>query len=261
MSPAIVTDLLRSRIRFVTSLLGGLVLASVGYLALYSSIEAQLEAFVGDLPDVYRAFIGDADIATPEGYVRSQVLSLVGPLLVSAVAIASGAVLARTERDRTLMGTLLSPAPRRALVLSHAAYVLLVAATGGAVVVLAILGGAPLAGADLSVAAVLGAALHVAALGAATGLVALAAGAATGSPGAAMGAGWGVVVVGFLANSVGELTAGLSWLTDVSPWGWYGSGAALQEGVDGGGIALLSATGAVALAVAVWSFTRRDLQV
>ena len=69
-----------------------------------------------------------------------------------------------------------------------------------------------------------------------------------------------MLLLSFVANSVGALVEDLAVLQDVSPWGWYGSGAALTEGFDATSWLLFVATAVVA-AVGFVLFERRDLQL
>jgi ABC-2 type transport system permease protein len=85
-------------------------------------------------------------------------------------------------------------------------------------------------------------------------------GCATGAPGAASGAGWAFIAVSFLANSFGEVITELSWLTDVSPWGWYGAGEPVTDGFDPMGL-LLFALALLLVPLGVRLFAGRDLQL
>lgn len=259
MNVPLLLDIGRARIRLVTGLLVGLAALTVMYLAMFPAIKDQLDLFAAELPDAMKALIGDADLSTLEGYLRSEVFALTAPILVAALAITTAVALTRAERDLTLTPFFNAPISRLRLASTHLASSLLVAVTGGAVVVVAILAGTPLAGSGVEVARVLAATAHLTVFAAAMGAVAFGVAAATGSPAAGLGAGWGLMLVSFVANSVAELVAGAGWLADVSPWSWYGGGAALTHGLDAGGIGLLVALGGAAAATGLLVFRRRDL--
>ncbi len=261
MNLALLLDLGRARRRLVLGLLAGLAALTVMYLALYPTMKEQLELFAGEMPDAMRALIGDADLATPEGYLRSEVFALTAPLLVTALAIATAVALARSERDLTLTSVFTTPLSRRALATTHLVASLLVAVAGGAVVLAAILVGAPAAGAEVGLGAIAAATVHLVVFAAALGAVAFAVAAATGSPTAGLGVGWGLLVASFAANGVAEMLDGLGWLADVSVWGWYGGGAALTDGFDPTGLALLASLGVAASLVGIARFDGRDLDL
>lgn len=120
--------------------------------------------------------------------------------------------------------------------------------------------GAPLAGAEVGIGAIIAATVPFVGFTWATATVAWVTGAGTGAPGAASGAGWAFVAVSFLANSIGEVVPSASWLTDVSPWGWYGAGAAITDGFDPMSL-LLFALAVVLVPLGIALFRRRDLQL
>lgn len=259
--PVLLRDLFRSRRRLVVGLLAGLAAFVLLYLAIFPSLQEQMAAFSADLPDAMRAFIGEADIATPEGYIRSQAFSLSAPLLVSALAIAAGVAMTKSERDRTLTSVYFAPVSRTTVALTHAALVVLVSLAGGVVVALAVVVGGPLADAQVGLAHLAGACLHLAALATAMGAVAFGAANWTGSPATGNAAGWGLVAASFLANSIASLVDDLAWLGDAQPWGWYGSGAPIDTGVVWGDLGLLFGLAVLGIAAGVRGYVRRDLQL
>lgn len=256
----LVFDALRARRVTVAALLIGLLAISVGYLALFPQLEEQLQSFAGELPEFYDALVGDADFSTPAGYVRTQVFALVAPLVAVGVAIAAAAGLAKQERAVTLTPVYLAPVSRSGIAGAHllAAWGIGLAAAIGVFVGVVI--GAPLAGADVSVGAIVAATVPFIGITWAAAAVAWVVGAATGAPGAASGAGWTFVAVSFLANSVGEVVSSASWLTDVSPWGWYGAGKAVTDGFDPMSL-LLFALAFALVPLGLTLFARRDLQL
>ncbi len=258
---ALTADLVRSR----RVLLGGVGLAlvaiAVGYLALYPSLEEQLANMAADLPDVYRALLGDVDLASPTGYIRSQVYSLLGPLLVAGGCIAAGSSLARAERDRTLAVMVVTPLGRRRVAAAWAGFVVVAALLAGVAIVVGVTLGAPLAGTPVSLMSTLGATIPVVVFGVAAGAAALLGSVATGSPGVATALGWSVVVWGFVSNSISELIVSASWLASVSPWAWHGSGRGIGGPVDATGLVLLTTMSIVLVTASVHWFQRRDLHV
>ena len=259
MNFALLVDLARARWRFVVGLSVSLVGLSVLYLGMYPTLREQLEVFARGLPDAIRALIGDADLGTPEGYLCSEVFAITAPFLVAALAITIGVSLARSERDRTLISMFAAPLSRRTLALTHLTWTLVVALAGATVVLVTTVVGADLAGMGVSVAAIAAATLHLAAFSSAMGAVAFAGAAATGSPAVGLATGWGVTVAAFVTDSVSHLVDSAAWLADVSPWGWYGGGVALSEGVDPLGVGLLLTLTALAASFGIIAYGRRDL--
>lgn len=254
-------DLLKSRRILVAGICAGLLFVSIGYLALYPSFDDQLQVFADDLPDAYKAFIGDADIASAEGYIRSQVYSLLAPLIVAGAAIAAGSSLARAERDQTLAVFAVTPMSRRKLLGSWWLLVVSVAAGGALATFVGVLIGSPLAGAIVGADRVLLATLPVMFFALLLGSIALLISTVTGAPGLATGVGWLTILISFIANSISELIDSLSWLSVISPWAWHGAGEAITSDFDGSGfLALVVSTTAVAI-LAMVSFERRNLHL
>ncbi len=254
-------DLLRSRKILVLAICAGLLFTSIGYLALYPSFDDQLQGLADDLPDAYKAFIGDADIASPEGYIRSQVYSLIAPLLIAGAAIAAGSSLARAERDQTLVVFAVQPLSRRQLAGSWWAFVATVAAVGGLASFIGVLIGGPLAGADVGVDRIVLATLPMLVFGMLVGSVALLVSTLTGAPGMATGIGWMFILVSFLANSLAELIDGLSWLSNINPWSWHGAGEALTGDFSAVNFVLLVVTTIIVGVGAISAFERRNLHL
>ncbi len=101
--------------------------------------------------------------------------------------------------------------------------------------------------------------VHLFALSAAFGLIGLAAGAATGRPGAA-GAWAGTIAALAYLSATMLPVAGLARWAQLSPWHYYNASEPLTNGFDLGHVLLLVTVGALAVAVAVVSFARRDLR-
>lgn len=238
-----------------------LLFASIGYLALYPSIQSQLQAFADDMPDAYKALLGDVDIATAEGYVRSQVYSLIAPLLMAGATISAGAGLAKAEQDQTLAALAVTPLSRRRLVGSWMVLIWAVATCAAVTIVIGVAVGAPLAGADVGLGRVVIATVPVLLFAGLIGTIALLAGVVTGSPGVATGCGWVSILVSFVISSIAGLVDDAAWLAEVSPWSWHGAGAPITTDLDGAAVALLLATSLAVTLVAVSLFERRNLHL
>ncbi|MFT7476367.1 MAG: ABC-2 type transport system permease protein [Verrucomicrobiales bacterium] len=252
-------DLVRSRKIMIAGICAGLLLLSIGYLALYPSLEDQLRSMAEDLPDAYKAVLGDADLASPEGYIRSQVYSLIAPLLIAGACISAGASLARAERDQTLAVFAVTPLSRRQLAGAWWLFVGLIASIGALATTVGVVIGSPLAGAEVSVGRIIAATIPLLLFGLVSGGVALLTSTITGAPGAATGMGWLSIVLAFIANSLAELIDSLSWLTNLNPWSWHGAGSAITGDANATGLNLLVIAAVVLGAGAIARFDRRNL--
>ncbi len=240
----------------------GLAGLAVVMLAIYPTVRGneQFSKLIEAYPQTLKTLFDVADYTTGPGYLRAEVFSLTGPLLLTVLAVLWGSDLTAGEEERRTVDVLLAnPVSRRRVVVEKWAAmatgtVLAAAALG---VVLAV--GAPLVrlrvGAEALTAAVLASAL----LAVSFGTVALAVGAATGRRGLARGVGALVVVVAYLLSSLPDLVTWLRPARPLSPW-YHALGVdPLAAGVEPLHVLVLVGVIAVFLAVAVAAFDRRDL--
>jgi len=177
-----------------------------------------------NIPNGVSHLLGGADYGTITGWFRSEIGSIYGPLLISAMAI-TGAVstTAGEEEDRILALVLAHPVDRRHLI----------AAKAGAIAVVVWL---------IAVATWLAVAVG-------TGRRALATGVA-----AAVG------VAGWLINGFAPLVAAIAWLKYLSPFYYYAGHDPLTQGVDIPDLAILGMLTLALTTVAMLRIQRRDLR-
>jgi ABC-2 type transport system permease protein len=101
------------------------VIGFVGTVAMYASVwpsvgenAKTLEEYMQSLPDVFKELIGSAGgFTTPEGYLASELFSLLGPILLLVYAIGAGARAIAGEEEGGSLDLLLSTPVRRRRVL------------------------------------------------------------------------------------------------------------------------------------------------
>ena len=237
--------------------------------AFYPSIRdtgADFDAYVDSLPESVRQTLGisGASIASPEGYLMSQLYSNLYPLLllILGISMASWAI-AGAEGDGTLEMTLAAPLQRislgwgRVLAVAVATLSVTLASTAAIALIaspLDLLEGLPWWG-------VWSAAMSMWALVMLYSSAAFAIGAATGRRTWAISGAAGLVVIGFLGQLFASLAEPLEYLRPTSPWYWFLGSSPLTS------IPTLVSFGVpVALAISftavgIWRFNRRDLGV
>jgi 8-oxo-dGTP pyrophosphatase MutT (NUDIX family) len=95
---------------------------------LYGFVDETLVTFGESVPDAMLAIIGNADLATPEGWYQTETFSLMGPIAVILVTAVIGArALAGEEAQRT-MGLLLANPIKRSTVVTEKSIAMLSAA-------------------------------------------------------------------------------------------------------------------------------------
>lgn len=260
---AVFRDIVRDRRRSMVLWSVALTVVAGIYVSFYPAIgEQQMLEMAEMIPEDMAVALGYDRLGDAAGYLTATVFGLLGPALLLVFGIgAGGRLVAGTEEDGTLELELTHPVSRRSIYLER------MAALWATVTILVVV----LIGATLLLVVALDIGVGVGALAAgALGLLlfslahatlAFAVGAATGRRVVGIGVAAGVAVLGYIADAVGSLVEGASWLETISPWYWYLGGDPLVEGVDVVGFAWLAAVVLVAAAVGLLRFLRRDLGV
>lgn len=249
------------RLRRATT--GSAALGLVVVLLIVGSLFPAIGHTIGklSLPKGVSDLLGGADYGTLTGWLKSEIASVYGPLVIAAVAITGAAsVTAGEEEDRILALVLAHPVKRSRVV----------AAKGGAIAVsvliialatwVGLIASVALAGGGIGLEDLAALSLHVAFFGVATGAVALALGAGTGRRALATGAGVAFGFFGFLINGLAPLVDAIAWLKYFSPFYYYAEHDPLTNGVDIGDLAVLGLFAAALTAVAMVGLRRRDLR-
>ena len=234
------------------------------YASFYPSIRSNadtLNKYMETLPEALRNIVGrSGDISSPVGYVRSEIFSTMGPLLLLILAIGAGArAVAGEEEGRTLDLLLANPVRRRAVVLQK--FWAMVASTSGVGLVLlvsiAVFG--PAFGLHIGLVDVAAAVVSAIVLAVGFGSVALAVGCWRGRRAVAVAASTSLAVAAYLLNILAPSVEALSRYQVLSPFYHYIEYDPLRTGFSALHLSVLVAIAAVALALALLAFERRDL--
>ncbi len=238
----------------------GITASIVMELALFPTVRNDdLSKVFDSYPEAIKQLFDFSDFSTGAGFVRAELFSLVVPMLFVVLGILWGSDAVAGEQERkTLDLVLANPISRRRFMLEKAAGLCTgLLAVGVAALVALVVGGAIFdvgIAIDRLVAVTLATVVDAALFGA----VALSIGAATGHRGFARGTTAAAAVLAYLLSSLAPLVPWLEPWRVTSPW--YQT-----LGVDPIGIgtswhlAVPVALAAVALAVGVALFNRRDL--
>jgi ABC-2 type transport system permease protein len=241
----------------------GVGLVVLMYSAFYPSIEqsaAQFNDYMKNLPEAVRNILGGSNIASPEGYLMSEIFSFLGPVLLLVYAIGAGARGIAGEEGRGTLDLLLStPIRRRRVVVDTFVAMtlgtLLLAAT--AWLVTAVAGPAF----DLTVAleGLTAAFLNLFLMAVAFGTLALAIGAATGGRGLAIGVASAAALATLLLRTFASVVSWLEPYRLLSPFYYYTGHDPLRNGFDVLDPIVLAGISVGALVVALVTFEGRDL--
>jgi ABC-2 type transport system permease protein len=236
---------------------------SLMYTSFYPSIKtsaADLQAYVDKLPEAFKNIIGE-NYSSPTGYLRGEVFSSLGLLLLLIFAIGAGArAIAGEEENRTL-DLLLSTPLRRAQILRDKAAVAAIVTLALVTVLFVVLWiiGRPF---DLVVPAaeLATACLMLGLVALAFGGIALAIGAATGRRVLANAIAGGYAVLSLIVNALAPSVTALEPLRPFSPFRWYLDPDPLIGGLHVANVCVLAGIAIVGYGVALVAFERRDLQ-
>lgn len=238
----------------------GLAVLVVWVMAVYPSVEAELADYMDAMPDSMKSLFGVDDISDLAGFVYAEIFSLMGPIIVLALAITHGSALVAGEEQEGILALVLSTGVGRRTVLAARLLALTVEVVAVVAITAAALGvGTVLAGGGLGAGGVAAACVQLALLGLLFGAVALGAGAASGRRALGAGLALAAASLAYLVDVLAELVEALEPVRGLSPFHWYAPSNPLVDGFDAGGIALLVVTATAVVAAAAVAFERRDV--
>jgi ABC-2 type transport system permease protein len=213
-----------------------------------------------EIPEFFEGFLGEAGtLASPEGFFAAEFFSWVPLLLITLAIIGGTGTLAGEEDAGTLDLLLAQPVTRTRALLEKAAGLSLAVALVALVAVPGFLLGGLFVDLDIGIGKLLAATVAMIPLALLFLALSLWGGATLANRGAAAALAIGVVVVGYFLYTLGASVDLLATPRRLTPFYWSDGSYALVHGfswVRSGGTLLLAA---VFLALALWSFRRRDL--
>lgn len=229
---------------------------------LYSFIDDSLLTFTESAPDLLMAMVGNADLATPEGFYQTETFSMMGPTAVILVTAAIGAkALAGEEQKRTMGLLLANPIKRSKVVIEKTVAMLYAALVVGFLTFAGVALGSLLGGLDMSIGNIAATCVLMTLLGLVFGATALALSAATGKVKLATYGTVGLGIGFFLLNSMLPLSDSLAGYAKLTPFYYFLGNDPLMEGMHWGHAGILAAITGALVALAVVLFNRRDLRL
>ncbi|MFQ5522874.1 MAG: ABC transporter permease subunit [Acidimicrobiia bacterium] len=229
---------------------------------MYNAIDETLRQFTSQMPDVLLALVGQADMATPEGWFQGEVYAITAPAILIAITAAIGARAVAGEEQRRTLGLLLAnPVSRTRVVLEKTAAMVVGGVLGGAVLFVSTLLGASPFGLQLNVANVAAASVLATLFALVIGALGLAVGAASGRVQVAGYGAAGVAFAAYLVDSFFPLNDRLADWVRLSPYHYYLGGDPLNQGMAWGDAGVLVGLFALLVGIAVAAFQRRDIHL
>ncbi len=205
---------------------------------------------------------GFTDMTTPEGFLNSQLFSLLVPILLIIMAVSAGSGAIAGEEEKGTLDVLLSNPTTRLQVVVHkfAAMVAALAVVAG-VMWVSIAVGAFAVDMDVSLVGVGQVTLSGLLLGILFGALALAIGSARGKRGLAIGVTGAAAVATYFVYALAPMVEELEWAQYLAPMYYYIGDDPLVNGLNLLHAGTLAVASAVLVAVSVFTFERRDLAV
>ena len=202
---------------------------------------------------------GELDLASPAGFLNSQVFALTAPLLLLIFAIGAGSAAVAGEEERGTLDLLLAhPLRRRDFVVQR--FLALVALVGAltAVVLAAVVLCSWLVDLDVGLGRVLAASVSVGLLALLFGTMALAVGAVRPGRARAIAVASGLAVAAWLLDGLAQAVGVLDALRPLSPYYQTLGQNPLREGAPWAGWALVAGATAALVVCGAIGLERRD---
>ncbi len=244
----------------LVSMAGGYVaITAVGTCLMFNGLKDTLSKLSHDLPDAIARLVGGVDMGTPVGWINAELLSIMLPLVLVAVAVVIGvAAIAGEQKRHTLDLLLAAPVSRRRIVIDKAAAMIVTLVAIAVMWGIGIMAGSAIAGLGLDVGHVAAALAQLTLLAAFFGAVALALGSVASSR-VALGASGAIALASYFTESFFPLNAGLRRWAVLSPWHYYNASHPLARGLSAGHAFVLALASALAVLAAALLVDRREV--
>ncbi|MBL1079882.1 ABC transporter permease subunit [Nocardia sp. 2] len=259
MNSSIFTQTLKEQRRGLIGWSVGLAVVPLMYLPSYQSLKEQGSLNIKQ-NDMYTA-MGMSDFGSAAGYLHSTIFAMMGLLLMVIFAVTMGGRTAAQEDSGTLDLLLAQPISRSALLWQRFAALAVQIGIVTTVLGLSVIAGARAGKIEVPAGNIVAATAGLGLLGLAVGALTLLVGAVTGKRALTLGFAALLVVGGYLANSLGALIDGATWLRKLSPFHYAIGDSPLMNGWNAGNLAVLAVLAAAAAGLALTVFNRRELAV
>lgn len=240
-----------------------LIMVGLGVLTggLWHPLQDAFDAISPEVLDAIGGVLAGADLTTAAGWMNAEMLSLVAPGGLIAVAILSASKGIAGEEQAKTIGVLLSvPVSRTAFLAAKTVAMILNVLLATLGVAAGILLGDTVGDLGIDPAGVLGACAHVALLALLLGTLTVLLAALTGDGKLSSAISAGIAVLAFGLNAFLPLSDSLSDYTQISPWYYFAESNPLVNGPDYTHLLVLATTTLLLLIVAIIGYRRRDLR-
>jgi ABC-2 type transport system permease protein len=265
MAAEVLAEAIRERRRSLLWWTLGIVALVALTVAFYPSIrdDASLSDYAEDLPESLRALFagGEVDIASPAGYLNSQIYALMAPLLLLIFSIGAGAGAVAGEEERGTLDLLLAhPLRRRDYVVQRFLALAALVALLSVVLLVTIALGSLAVDLEIGFGKLFAASASVGLLALLFGAAALAAGAIRPGRARAIAVAAGLAVASWIFDGLAQAVEALHPWRPLSPYYQALGENPLREGIPWDGWAILAAGTALLVAAAAAGIEHRDVR-
>jgi ABC-2 type transport system permease protein len=227
--------------------------------AMFPSIQSALADF--NLGPAFDSFLGGAGMSTPEGWLSTEVFSIMAPGAIAALVIIDAGRSIASEMEDLSIGLLVSNPISRSRVLRDKCF----AVVTHAFVAAGLIGlftwlGVVVTGLDMSPSRVWAATLSLAVLGFMVGGAAALLAVLIAKRAMAMVAAGGLAFVAYMVSVLLPINADLADWARLSPWHYYWGDNPLLNGINWLNLGVMAAIGLIMFALAILAFRRKDLR-
>lgn len=250
---------LRRRLRATLVTGAGLAAVAILVCALFPSIGGSIGDL--DLGEGVSALVGGGDFSTLPGYLRAEIFSIYGPLVLIGSAIMGVVSTTAGEEEDGSLGMVLSlPLPRSVVMLSKAVAIAIALVVISLIVWIGLIVGVVIAGGGVGAGNLAAQTVHLTALGLFFGALAFAVAVGTGGRTGALAISGTLAVLSYLVNGLAPLVDGINWAQKLSPFYYYSGSDPLTGGIDVGHLAVLFLGAAALTWLGLAGLGRRDLR-
>lgn len=238
---------------------GSLASMAIAVALMFGGLQDTLQDLSESVPAGVAGLYGSGDLGTPVGWINAEMVSIVLPAVMIAVAVMLGVgAVAGEQKHHTLDLLLSAPVTRGRVVIEKAAALAVVVVGIGVLGGLGMAAGSALGGLGIGAADIAAAVSHATLLALFFGALALAVGAVTSAQTATRVAAI-AALLSYMMQAFLPSSAALKDVAVVSPWHYFSSSTPLANGVDVAHLLVLALLAALALAAALVLVNRREV--
>ncbi|TEX48350.1 MAG: hypothetical protein B7C54_01030 [Acidimicrobiales bacterium mtb01] len=263
MFEALIQRSILERIRGVIGWIGGIIAIVTVQMSVYPTVRdstADWEQATESFPETFREIFRMEDYTTPAGYLSTELMTFVIPLIFIGLGAGWGARLTTEDEESRAADIILGlPISRYEYFVARLASLFGVLTTAAFLFAISLVVGSSLLDMNISILKLVSASCVVLLLGLMGAGLAAAIGAATGRRAVALGVSLSVLIGAFVVYSLAPLVSLFDRFGAVNPWEWTLGTQPITSGLDLGKSAVALVLSSVLFGLAARLFATRDI--